>query len=442
MSVYLGLVVLVRLLLVGGEPLSTSQRTALFSFYESIACPESRCLRFGPAEECAATNATLVCVNGTVVSLSVNGNSKAIPKLSGTMGTAVGELVHLTSLSLRDNDLQSTLVSELLLLTRLITLDLASNKFTGRGLQFCSAAGSVLQNLVLASNDITAPLSVARCTALRSFNAQQNRLDASLDEIGVPACLQLRELRLQSSLLTGTFPPLQLRELVHLQLFSNAVSGTLPSTLALSIGLTTLQINGMPLVGQVPTEFSRLTNLRSVRLQNTSLAGPIPFSTTELVDCTFDRTCLVCDVKPSNCTCDDLRSGCPPPPTTTTTKTLTTSAPTTGTKPTTNTTATVAVSATTTTAEGGEAQTAIIAGVVGGVAGLAVLGAAVGFVLCRRRKATATPATVAPALPYSNVPDDSAMRAALQGKPKTSQYGGLPQSLRASRRDTLDCRRK
>jgi hypothetical protein len=207
-----------------------------------------------------------VCVNGTVVSLNVNSNSK-IPRLTGTMGTAIGALVHLTSLTLRDNDLQSTLVSELLLLSRLVTLDLASNNFTGSGLRFCTGNGSVLQNLQLASNDLSAPLSVARCTALRSLNAQLNRLDASLDEIGVPACLQLRELRLQSSLLTGTFPPLQLKELVHLQLFSNAVSGTLPSTLALSTGLTTLQLNDMPLVGQLPTEFSRLTNPGKFRSQ-------------------------------------------------------------------------------------------------------------------------------------------------------------------------------
>jgi len=99
----------------------------------------------------------------------------------------------------------------------------------------------------------------------------------------VPATLAgltyLRSVDLSRNSLQGTLSGAmfrEMRDLEHLVLSANRISGTLPSEIGLLTKLQTLNLDHNMLSGPLPTELGLLRNLRSLRLEFNEFGGSIP----------------------------------------------------------------------------------------------------------------------------------------------------------------------
>jgi hypothetical protein len=96
--------------------------------------------------------------------------------------------------------------------------------------------------------------------------------------------INLGDLELQSNQLTGSIPP-ELGNLSNLQdlyLSSNQLTGSIPSSLGNLSNLTYLGLQSNQLTGSIPSSLGNLSNLYSLRLQSNQLTGSIPTSLTNL----------------------------------------------------------------------------------------------------------------------------------------------------------------
>ena len=198
--------------------------------------------------------------------------------LSGTIPEALGNLVHLEHLDLRNNSLSGPIPEALGSLENLVSLYLNQNALTG---PIPETLGNLVQlrDLRLGDCSLTGPIP----EALGSLeNIETLLLDGNELAGPIPATLgdlnRLQLLDLGSNALTGPIPGTlgSLESLERLFLNNNALSGSVPAALGNLALLQFLNLFDNALTGPIPEALGSLASLKSLNLGENELTGPIP----------------------------------------------------------------------------------------------------------------------------------------------------------------------
>lgn len=222
-------------------------------------------------------------------------------------------LPNLKLLRLDQNMLSGSLPVDILVTARdnLVYVDLSRNKFSGRlpgeigrlrkleklYLYDCSFTGNIphelgtlplLKELRLDNNQLSGQLPAFASEPVQNVmknylsNSDENGpTDEFLDPISMQQeMLSIEYMDLHSNKLEGTLPTSlgSLRSLKELHLYSNFLSGSIPSAISHLHALTALRLDNNSLSGQIPHELSKLKNLQFLGLggKNNKLSGQIP----------------------------------------------------------------------------------------------------------------------------------------------------------------------
>ena len=283
--------------------------------------------------------AGVTCENGYVTMLYLNNNrlSGLIPqsishfkqlrylflaknRLHGSIPNSLGNLSQLTKLWLNDNELSGTVpdffgrfgqLRELLLngnqfdgtisevinkLKQLDFLNLAQNQFSGLFPKSLTNLSKLIIDDKHLSNSIcivVTQIPQVECKALLEFYRQTNgplwKNNAGWNKSKTPCNWQgircyyehVTQLELSSNQVSGTIPTslgYSLSKLTSLKLGNNQLSGTIPSSLGHLSQLTILELNNNQLRGPIPVPIGYLSQLQQLFLSNNQLSGYIPAS--------------------------------------------------------------------------------------------------------------------------------------------------------------------
>lgn len=114
-------------------------------------------------------------------------------------------------------------------------------------------------------------------TNLVSFRLSAYSLDQSPFPEVLTEATDLRWLDIDGSSITGSLPSIaNLRKLEIVSIFSNDLTGTIPTDIGLLTHLTHFDVGRLRLDGTIPSEMGRLTKLTSLRVQHNFLSGSVP----------------------------------------------------------------------------------------------------------------------------------------------------------------------
>lgn len=208
-----------------------------------------------------------------------DGSNKRGNNLLGTLPPVIGQLTELLRLNLFNNPgLSGSIPAEIGLLTKLHTLELQMNSWSGK-------LPAELSNLVeltylgIASDyfdEQPLPDWLWNLTKLRDIRMGCN-FTGVLPE-AVKNLTELNELSLSNNRLSGPLPAMlgDLAGLQYLYLGSNQFSGPIPAELGRLVKLKVLSLSINQLTGAIPAELGNLTSLETLDLSHNQLEGPIP----------------------------------------------------------------------------------------------------------------------------------------------------------------------
>jgi hypothetical protein len=172
------------------------------------------------------------------------------------VGCQVGQIGHVTSLSLGSHNLAGSIPPEFGNLTSLVYLELGNNMISG---SIPSQFGNLssLQQLSLGSNQLsgTIPPEMGNLSNVQALSLSDNRLSGSIPpELG------------------------RLANLKYLNLDRNQLSGNIPPEMGNLSNVQALILSDNRLSGSIPPGLGRLAILTYLDLQSNRLSGPIPLS--------------------------------------------------------------------------------------------------------------------------------------------------------------------
>ncbi|XP_062095201.1 probable LRR receptor-like serine/threonine-protein kinase At3g47570 [Humulus lupulus] len=161
----------------------------------------------------------------------------------------------ITALELGDCKLRGTVSPYIRNLTFLRIIDLTNNSFFGE-----------------------IPHRVFHLPRLQYLGLSHNMLEGELFALDLSYCLELRELDLEDTILTGFIPKElgSLTKLFRINLQTNNLTGEIPPTLANISSLEEFNVIDNTLVGTVPKEFGKLEMLKVFAVGSNDLSGMIP----------------------------------------------------------------------------------------------------------------------------------------------------------------------
>jgi len=192
----------------------------------------------------------------------------------------LGNLTHLTSLSLARNSFTGSLPADLGALSLLQSLDLSDNSFAGVIPQSFASLQSLV-NLSLANNVFSGSFAfVLQLPELLYLNLSSNAFSEGLNfnnDVNLVKQAKLVTLDLSNNKLSGPIDPLvtQLPSLSCLNLSSNAFSGSIPPQFGNCISLVALDLSDNQLSGPIPT-LDFMEALVSLNLSGNALTGAVP----------------------------------------------------------------------------------------------------------------------------------------------------------------------
>ena len=209
----------------------------------------------------------------------------AYNEITGTIPPSLGSLSNLTTLHLSENALTGSIPPELGRLTQLQVLQIAGTNIGGPIPTEFSALSN-LTELTLAYNKLTGPLpDFANWPHLETVQLQRNALTGTIP-LSLAQLRSLTTLALSSNQLTGTIPKElgNLSLLTNLSLDDNQLTGTIPNEIYSLRRLTTLNLSLNQLTGQIAPAIGNLTALQYLFLDQNKLEGPIPAELMTLVN--------------------------------------------------------------------------------------------------------------------------------------------------------------
>lgn len=221
------------------------------------------------------------CTNGRVTSIKL-----ASMLLTGTLTEDIGQLSELQILDLSYNrGLTGSLVPAIGNLKKLTNLFLINCGFSG---PLPDTLGN-LENLIFMSlnlNNFTGPIpaSIGNIKNLSWLDLADNRLSGSIPVSsgatpGLDMLINAEHFHFGGNMLTGNLPPQLFSSnmtLKHLLFEGNQLSGPIPSTLGLVQSLEVVRLDRNRLTGDVPSNINNLTGVFEMFLSNNILTGPVP----------------------------------------------------------------------------------------------------------------------------------------------------------------------
>ncbi|XP_047938628.1 receptor-like protein kinase 5 [Salvia hispanica] len=236
---------------------------------------------------------------GSVAALSLSGAS-----LSGDFPISLCDLPSLSNLSLSNNSINSSLPAAVSACRNLVSLDLSQNLLVGPipsslsdlpflrylNLEGNSFSGQIppsfgtfrqLETLILTENLLTGPIpaGLGNITTLKRLLLAYNHFSPSPIPPELGSLINLEELWISDSGLTGPFPPSlgRLKRLRNLDLSDNLLSGPLPSQITELTSIEQMELFNNSFSGSLPQlGWSHLANLRRFDASMNMLSGIIP----------------------------------------------------------------------------------------------------------------------------------------------------------------------
>ncbi|KDO49788.1 hypothetical protein CISIN_1g036011mg [Citrus sinensis] len=231
----------------------------------------------GPIQPSIFNISTITLIN--LFGNQLSGHLDLPPKVSYS-------LPNLRVFSLGKNKLTGTIPNSITNASKLTGLDLSFNSFSGLiphtfgNLRFLSVLN--LANNYLTTDSPTAEWSflssLTNCRNLTTLAVASNPLRGILPPVIGNFSASLQNFYAYDCKLTGNIPHEigNLRSLIVLSLFINALNGTIPSTVGRLEQLQGLSLYGNNLEGSIPYDLCHLERLNGIRLNGNKLSGPIP----------------------------------------------------------------------------------------------------------------------------------------------------------------------
>ena len=211
--------------------------------------------------------------NNRVAGLDLSGHF-----LTSPVPTELTNLKALTSLNLSNNQL-SSFPTQVIQLEKLQDLNLGRNQIATLPANIANL--EELASLNLSYNDIAdLPTSISELELLTDLNLAANNLSRSRTSTlnTITTLKSLARLNLSSNSLAGSVPSSfrNLTDLTHLDLSRNGFSGHIPTYISTLTELQDLNMSNNRLFGYIPNAIGNLRNLEHLNLWSNNLSGSIP----------------------------------------------------------------------------------------------------------------------------------------------------------------------
>ncbi|CAM6047045.1 unnamed protein product [Sphagnum compactum] len=201
--------------------------------------------------------------------------------LTGTIPSAIGNLIDLVHLFLSTNKLKGTIPSTIGNLKKLQTLSLGENRITGSIPSSLGDIGPSLTYIDFGSASLSGsiPDSLYQLTNLNALFLIHNHMSGPLSPL-IGNLAQLEDLEISTNEFSGPLPSTlgKLSKLSVLDLSNNKFSGSMPASIGDIVNLGDLNLANNRLTGIIPPMWNtQLANLDGISLNRNFLSGPIPY---------------------------------------------------------------------------------------------------------------------------------------------------------------------
>ncbi|XP_048435863.1 putative receptor-like protein kinase At3g47110 [Pyrus x bretschneideri] len=202
-----------------------------------------------------------------------------INQLSGAIPTSIQRLKNLQGLFLYDNKLQGHIPYELCQLNNLAVLGLGRNRLSGSIPSCLGTLAVALRNLSLQSNLLTSkiPSSLWELKYILHLNLSSNSLVGPLSE-DIGKLKDVVDIDLSNNHFSGNIPGSigGLQNMINLSLANNYLEGPIPSSFKTLLSLEFLDLSNNNLSGVIPKSLEALSYLKHLNLSFNKLQGEIP----------------------------------------------------------------------------------------------------------------------------------------------------------------------
>jgi Leucine-rich repeat (LRR) protein len=199
-------------------------------------------------------------------------------QMTGAIPADIGFLEQCQDLNLGHNAFTNTIPSEINRLYNLVSLTLQHNQLSGQVPWVSKLAN--LRTIAINDNRLngTFPFTLARLSNLNEIHLHQNDLMGTIPpEIETLTNLQI--FQVSNNRLTGRFPNGIFERNLNLKQVSiqdNELRGSIPSFAGQLQNLTTLQMHNNQFTGSIPQEWTQMSSLEILHLQDNRIHGILP----------------------------------------------------------------------------------------------------------------------------------------------------------------------
>ncbi|KAK1436661.1 hypothetical protein QVD17_02443 [Tagetes erecta] len=232
-------------------------------------------------DPCSGGWVGITCTNSRVTSIILSSTG-----LTGTLPGDIGQFTELQILDLSFNTgLRGSLTPAIGNLAKLTNLILVGCSFNG---PIPRTIGNLERLRILSLNNNgfsdSIPATIGNLKNLYWLDLSANELTGSLPvsdgvQPGLDNLTHAKHFHLGDNQLSGVIPPTLFNanmSLIHLLFENNHLRGSIPSTLGLVKSLETIRLDRNSLRGDVPSNINNLVNVTEMYLSNNLLTGPIP----------------------------------------------------------------------------------------------------------------------------------------------------------------------
>ncbi|CAN4109657.1 unnamed protein product [Withania somnifera] len=198
-------------------------------------------------------------------------------QISGPLSEELGYLPNLIGFQLDLNDISGPIPKSFANLSNVVHFHMNNNSISGQIPPELSAL-PLLQHFHLDNNNLSGylPPELALMPSLSILQLDNNNFEGSVIPTSYSNMSKLLKLSLRNCNLQGKVPDLStIQGLLYLDLSRNQLTGNIPSN-KLSDNITTIILSGNMLNGSIPSNFSALSSLQRLSLNNNKLSGFVP----------------------------------------------------------------------------------------------------------------------------------------------------------------------